>query len=348
MPWVHLHVSTRGLVQACCLTPITYGDINQQTIKEIWEGDQINAFRKKLLEGKRDKRCNVCYRLEEAGVKSVRQETLDKYSDRIDKVLSDSSILPDSPVYFDIRFSNVCNFRCLTCWHGASSKWFKEARINNTHVSDKAIIKAIDDEAEFFKQLESMISGAEEFYFAGGEPLVMDEHYKVLDLLLSHEKTKVHLRYNTNLSVMNFKGKSVLDYWKKFEHVTVSASIDAPGKTGEIIRRDSKWEVIKINLETIKRECPHVNLEIAPTVSSLNLMILPELHRELVDEQLIAIDSIYFNILRRPAHYHIRTLNDKNQAIINLSNHIEWLIESKANLATIQKMEELIGYLKMD
>lgn len=340
MPWLHLHVSTRGLCQACCIAPITFGDVNKQSIKEIWEGDKINAFRENLLAGKKDKRCKGCYNLEDSGVKSIRQETLEKFGHKTQNLLDSKSIQP--PIYLDIRFSNVCNFRCITCWHGASSKWFEEAKATNTHVANSAIIKAIDDEDDFFQQLERLMPGAEEFYFAGGEPLVMDEHYRVLDLLLDKDKTDVHLRYNTNLSLLSFKGKSVIEYWKKFKRVTVSASLDAAGELGEQIRRDSNWYEIKQNLRVIKNESPNVILEIAPTISNLNVKVFPTLHRSLVEEKLIEIDAIYINILSRPDEYHLKHTEDKTQVVINLKVHVTWLIEQKANQETIDKVEEIL------
>ena len=42
--------------------------------------------------------------------------------------------------------SNVCNFKCRTCWHGNSSKWFEDRLILKNNVSEKAIIKAFNNE----------------------------------------------------------------------------------------------------------------------------------------------------------------------------------------------------------
>ena len=33
---------------------------------------------------------------------------------------------PESPIYLDFRFGNVCNFRCRTCGPMASTSWIKE------------------------------------------------------------------------------------------------------------------------------------------------------------------------------------------------------------------------------
>lgn len=347
MPWIHLHVSTRGLAQACCISPITFGDVNKQSLNEIWDGDQIKAFRLQLLNGEKDKRCNGCYQREASGNSSIRTETLEKFDHHIPQILTTTpqGETDLQPHYLDIRFSNICNFRCITCWHGASSKWFEEAKELGTNVADQAIITAIDNEEDFFKQLDDLIPDLEEIYFAGGEPLVMQQHYRFLDHLLVKQKTSIHLRYNTNLSLLSFKDKNVLDYWNKFDQVTVSASIDAAGEVGETIRRDSDWKTIKSNLQKIKQGCAHVSLEIAPTISSLNIEHLPQLHQELVEDTLIDIDAIYFNLLERPTEYHLKSLNNKPDIEKIISIYIKWLADNNASPKTIKSVTDLIHYM---
>lgn len=343
MPWLHLHVSTRGLAQACCISPITFGDINKNSLAEIWTSPQIIAFREKLLKGEKDKRCNGCYQREASGNSSMRLETLQKFQHHIPRIFHKN--LNTDPIYLDIRFSNVCNFRCLTCWHGASSKWFEEAKELGTNVSDQAIIKAIDNETSFFSQLDSLIPNLEEIYFAGGEPLIMEQHYRLLDRLLKHNKTDLHLRYNTNLSLLNFKSKSALEYWACFKKVTISASLDAAGKTGESIRRDSNWQTIKNNLKLIRTTLPTLQLEIAPTVSSLNILQIPSLHKELFEENLINIDAIYFNLLERPYSFSIKKADNKTEMIQVLDSYIIWLKNHFAINKTINKVESIKDYI---
>ena len=52
----------------------------------------------------------------------------------------------------------------------------------------------------------------EDFYFAGGESLITDKHYDILDHLIAENKTNALLQYNTNLSNLNYKKKSIIDY----------------------------------------------------------------------------------------------------------------------------------------
>ena len=206
MPWIHLHVGDKGTAKACCVGNIPFGDVNTQSLDEIWNGDAINKTRSQFLKEIPDKRCFVCINREKGGAKSIRQETFEKFG-HIDITRV------ESPIYFDLRFSNVCNFKCKTCWHGASSKWFEEAKRLGTTAAPQAIIKNIADFDLFIKNYGEAILGAKEIYLAGGEPLVTEEHYYLLEFLIRNNKTDIRLRYNTNFSKLKFKKWDVLNSW---------------------------------------------------------------------------------------------------------------------------------------
>ncbi len=301
MPFIHYHVSNNGLVKACCVANITYGNTSNETLEEIWNGENITQLRNKFSKNETDPRCFVCHKIEASGGKSIRLETFDKFDYR------DIEDEPKLPIYFDIRFSNVCNFRCRTCWHGASSKWFNDAKMLNTNIGEKAIIKNIEDLDKFISSSHDALLGAEEFYFAGGEPLVTEEHYKLLEWLIENNSTKARLRYNTNFSKLVFKNYDLLDLWSHFEEVELLASIDASNALGEYIRKDMDWNVILKNRELIKSH-PFIKFKIAPTVSILNVFQIPELYEECLQLQMIGENDLYINILERPSYYNIQIL----------------------------------------
>lgn len=353
MPWLHLHVDTDGLAKACCNANIVFGDINSKSIDEIWQGEPIRKFRKSLMEGKRDKRCLSCFSKEAAGKSSMRTETLEKFKHRmnwVDETTADGFSHDAKPIYFDIRFNNLCNLRCRTCWHGASSSWFEEAKLLKQNFGNKAIIEANKDSSNFVNELLGQGIEVEEIYFAGGEPLVMKEHYDWLEGLIQQGHTEVHLRYNSNLSVLKLKYRSALDLWKHFDQVTVSASIDHMGVEGEYIRKGLSWDGFVSNMVTIKTQVPHVKLEIAPTVSLLNVFSIPALHRFFVDEQLIAINSLYLNLLSRPDYYNIKVLPQqlKVKASCSIQKHIKWLSAEGAKKTLIDEFDALIEYMNLD
>ena len=340
MPWIHLHVSNNGIAKACCVANIPFGNLNQDPLEDIWQGQAIKNLRGKFLEGKPDNRCANCINREAAGSKSIRQETFEKYPE-----IKPTNLEAESPIYFDIRFSNVCNFRCRTCWHGASSKWFQDATKLGRNLGKKAIIKNIDDFDHFISKTGEAILGAKEIYFAGGEPLVMEEHYQLLDWLIKNKATDVFLRYNTNFSNLRFKNHDVLDYWAHFSKVEILASIDAMGTLGEYIRKDMSWEKILENRQAI-RPFQNIHFKIAPTISVLNAFDLPQLYQNAVAQNLIEPTDFYINILERPFFYNIKAFpeNLKQKLITTYQTFLDQ--PTVALPASIQRnFEEIISFM---
>lgn len=335
MPWVHLHVTQLGTVTRCCQAPWSedqsFGDINTQSIDEIWTGERIRRFRSALLRDEPDARCARCYEKESTGVTSLRRVTNDDYAHRLDWVNqteTDGTCPSSRPIYLDIRFSNVCNFRCRICGPGSSSRWLDDAKaLGIVDAGTQSFTRAAEDFPLLMSELDRLADGLEEIYFAGGEPLVMDEHYALLDLLIAKGRTNVRLKYNTNFSHLTFKGKDVLSYWSQFPNVMVSASLDGAHKRGEFQRKEQIWSETVANARRLRATCPHVRFQLSPTVSVFSLLTLPDLHREWVEAGLVDVVNCWPSILIQPEAYNIRILPEplKLQARETYTKHFEWI-----------------------
>ena len=338
LPWIHLHVAQTGRVSPCCNNKRFLGNVQKQSIKDIWKGQQFEELREQFQNDIADKRCSHCYNIEKSGKKSLRQLSNQKYKKDLIRVKDDNP----EPIYLDIRFSNICNFKCKTCWHENSSAWFEEGSKRNA--ANQRVIKAFTHN---FDALFEYIDDVEEIYFAGGEPLIMEEHYQILEELEKRKLLTIELRYNTNFSTLNFKNNNILEIWKKFKKVHVSASIDASHELGTKIRAGFNWEQFISNRKEMLRICPEVYFEIAPTVSTLNIFNLPALHQELVHLQLLKIDNIYLNFLERPIEYNLKSLSasDKIQVKEIISLHLKWLIKNKASFSIISQFKNIVNYL---
>ena len=340
LPWIHLHISQNGRVSPCCNNNRHLGNIQSQSIKEIWKGKKFEALRKQFQHNIPDKRCTHCYNIEKSGKESMRQISNKKYAADIKRVEEN---IPQ-PIYLDIRFSNICNFKCKTCWHGNSSAWFEEGSKRNA--SNERIIKAF---THSFDELFEYIDNVEEIYFAGGEPLIMEEHYQILAELEKRKLFDIELRYNTNFSNLNFKDQNILDIWKKFNNVHVSASVDAAFNLGQEIRSGFSWEQFIDNRKQMLSVVPEIYFEITPTVSSLNIIHLPELHQTLVNLTILGIDNIYLNILERPSEYNVQqlSLEEKTASSNSLNKHIQWLKTNNASTKTIHDYTKVIAYMNV-
>jgi radical SAM protein with 4Fe4S-binding SPASM domain len=244
MPFIHLFVSHFGTVIPCCLTPWheeqALGNVNEQSIEEIWNGAPMRAFRRKMLRDQQDERCSQCYTNEQVGLRSMRLIYNHLYEHKIDWALDTSrsgKVRSAKPIFWDIRFSNLCNFRCRICGHHSSSNWFEDAKAIGETAHETKVHRGVKDFEGVMKQLEAILPDLEEIFFAGGEPLIMEEHYQLLQLFIKHGKTDVQLRYNTNFSRLSYKGEAVFDLWKHFSNVQVNASLDGEQERGEYQRK---------------------------------------------------------------------------------------------------------------
>src|SRR5690606_32210843 len=108
-PWVHLHVSVDGKVTPCCQAAwdnYEFGDINQESFGEIWNGEKIREFRLAMLRDEFNFRCHYCYNIEKEGLQSHRVLTNSIYADKLHWALQTDStgVSPNAkPVSWDIR-----------------------------------------------------------------------------------------------------------------------------------------------------------------------------------------------------------------------------------------------------
>jgi hypothetical protein len=184
------------------------------------------------------------------------------------------------------------------------------------------------DEDAMLEQMLPHIPYLEQVYFAGGEPLIMKEHYFMLEKLIEHNKTDIRILYNTNFSELRFKDKHVFDYWKHFKNVSVGASLDASGTRAELMRKGTDWLQVEKNRERMMREVPHVDFYISATISAMNVLHVLAFHREWVKLGLIQPKDFNINICQSPDWYRIDILPEdfkRNVVVPAYEEHIAWL-----------------------
>ena len=357
MPWVHLHVSQNGNVIPCCQAPPhkvhRFGNVNEQSVSEIWKSEAIQTFREKMLANEKDHRCKQCYLKEESGAKSLRQITNEKFSTEVNKVQERGMSHESVPIHFDVRFSNACNLKCRICGPWASSQWHKDAvALGMREKGSKALSVALNDEDKFFEEITPLLPEAKEFYFAGGEPLMMEQHYKVLDALIACGNNSIRLSYNTNFSTLEFKNYKIVEYWKQFKNIHVTASLDAEGSEGEFLRKNLKWEKVIENRKACLVQLPHLHFQLAPTVCVFNVSLIPDFHKNWVAKGFIGVEDFIPNILIHPKEYQLNVLSLEDQMKLKAKyqEHISWMkiqeIKDKDSfLNSLQQFESIEAQL---
>jgi len=178
-----------------------------------------------------------------------------------------------------------------------------------------------------WEQLLPHLDYVEQIYFAGGEPMLMEEHYNILEELIARGRTDVRLIYNSNFTHTDLKGRSVFEYWRQFKQVAVGASLDGMGLPAEYIRKGTVWRDVVANRHAMIATCPNVDFYVSPTLSILNAWHLPDFHREWVAAGLIRPSDLNINILQDPQHYRIDIAPAEYKARLTdkYQQHLAWL-----------------------
>jgi radical SAM protein with 4Fe4S-binding SPASM domain len=328
-PWIHLHAYPTGEAYPCCHAEMSVGQVGNcrnNTLEQIWTDTPMQQLREDMLTETPNTTCGRCYEQEANGFFSGRKSANKHHGHQIKKLDEN----PFEMTYWDIRFSNLCNLKCRSCGHIFSSQWYQDqVRLAGSDWKDRNTVLnyAGRTELDMWQQLQPHLDYVEQIYFAGGEPLLMEEHYNILEELVQRKRFDVRLIYNTNFTHTELKGRSVFEYWRQFDSVAVGASLDDSGSRAEYIRKGTDWSVVEQNRKDMLQICPAVDFYISPTLSIMNAWHLPDFHRDWTERGLIRAQDLNVNILQDPAHYRIdiAPVEYKQQLLTKFTDHINWL-----------------------
>jgi hypothetical protein len=308
LPWIHIATRPNGDVRVCCAANASGAGeddvkdaglvkqngqvMNLQThsIADVWNSDYMKTVRLQMLEGKVPPSCTKCFEEESKGIVSKRQWESVVWNDRLDMATiidatgEDGSLPVDIP-YFDLRLGNLCQLKCIMCSPHDSSSWIKEWKIQ--YPKYKTIELKQDQQwdsdfdytwykkGSFLSDMRLQAYSIRELYFAGGEPLLIPEHYKILEFMVETGAAKLCvLRYNSNGLELPEK---LFELWKHFKQVKFNFSIDAVGARNDYIRYPSKWENVVANLQRLDDTPDNIIVNIACAVQLLNVLNVPDL-----------------------------------------------------------------------
>ena len=335
-PWVHQYIGPPGDVKPCCVYEYTHslGNLKDNTLAEIWNNEKTKQFRLDLLNGVKRPECTWCNDRSTPMKNSLNDFYFAKpeIKDIVAKTEQDGSVKEHKLFYMDVRFNNLCNFKCRSCGsHFSTSIAADEKAINpNLNVGFHYPGKTED---QAYEEMEPHFSNLLEVYFAGGEPMMQKEHYQTLEKLVEVGNTDCIIRYSTNFSKLKLGKWDVVPYWKNFKTVRVLASIDASYERGEYWRKGTIWSDIVKNRQRMLEECPNVCFMLSPTISWVNLLNWFDLHKEWTDLGYINVDDVVLNELITPSHLCMKNVPEwkKHTFAKAFDEHLEWMISKNAS-----------------
>lgn len=236
----------------------TQPDYNPVTLEDWWNSEYIRNIRLQMKNGENPSQCEVCnnnilnlHTYKQYFNETLFPDSIQEFYDSIDE----TGYTNLKPVSFDYRVSNLCNFKCRMCGEELSSSWESEKRLLGTWNPQTQKWMAADNKVKIEKFQTGVVEQelwdavndgrVEEIYWVGGEPLMYQIHWDIMQKLVETRQSKnVVVRYNTNLSHITHKGINLYeDLLQNFKRVNVCCSMDATSSVASYIRTNLIWDV---------------------------------------------------------------------------------------------------------
>lgn len=256
--------SASGFYKPCCVGESMGVTTYDMLPSEFLKSDVMKNFRQKMWDHNIDddvkKVCTRCLQQESIGLKSRRIWR--------NEVVSHQPI-PKSPTYLRFKMlGNLCNFRCVMCYPGSSSKIAAEMK------QSPAIQMPYTegDREAFFEDIVKLCDNVGEIQMLGGEPFIHpDIEYCIETLARSKNAKNMTLVLTTNASTFpEWLPKAMKQFGRHRLHI----SIDGVGGYAEYIRDGKNWEEFDANVKKFRE---NFRTQLQPTIQLLNMNHLKEL-----------------------------------------------------------------------
>ena len=331
LPWIHFATRPNGDMRLCCsanasgankdhtvgLVRKENGEVSNfavDTPLEAWNSEYMKSVRTTMMSGNIPASCTKCFDEESKGVVSKRVwESATWITDGIDvpeliKQTQEDGTVPEKLVYLDLRLGHTCNLKCIMCSPHDSSKWVEDHKKVFPLFVHKELKSQMNwdqqsfnnkwyEQPTFWNEIYDQIPNLKQVYFAGGEPLMIKEHKKFLEEIISRGyANNILIRYNTNGLLIS---DDIIELWKNFKKVKVAVSIDDIEKRNHFIRYPADWDTIAKNLHKLDNTPDNIQVSIATAIQILNIKTLPELAKWKLTEKFkkVNFENVYGGIM---------------------------------------------------
>jgi len=260
-PWTHFEVNNpNGDVTMCCDKPIVMGNVNKESILEIWNGQKYREARRKMFEIGGEKMCSPnCLLLN--GMKNYQsfswfnniEHDTDIYRNAIkneQEIIQGKEVLDSIPRWMKFTISYKCNFRCYHCDQ-------KSGRIlSETMLSDK-----------FIEEMKQYLSYYQNLFIFGGEPTLFPQFKEILKL----SKVNPYLKFGIVTNASNIE-KCYEDI-KSVHWSYLGVSLDAASEgTYKKLRHPKLWKKVISNIKSLSElgKINNFRLNLSMTLNSVN------------------------------------------------------------------------------
>ena len=310
-------------------------NLNVSDFETAWNSTYMKNVRKQMLNGEMPPSCIKCYKEEAAGHNSKRMWETAYWAQRVDvdKIIADTKedgSVPPQLAYIDLRFGTKCQLACVMCSPHDSSGWIKDYKAIFPAVQDESLKETMQwkDKGSyngssynwhkqnpiFWKQFYEQMPSMQQIYFAGGESLIIEEHYEILEHAIKMGYAKdLELRYNSNGVEWR---DDLFELWSHFKLVRFHYSIDSIKEMNEYIRYPSKWKRQEEVFHILDNETPNnTEVTVACAVQALNIYYLSDFIQWKLTQGFKKINmwpfgagAINYHFVYHPPHLNVKVL----------------------------------------
>lgn len=299
-PFVTLDFFSTGQIQVCCENWVfPLGNVKTDSIKDVWRGPRLQQLREAL---KRYDFSHGCQGCELAIKRGGRPFSMNYEMHQVDET-------SEWPRVMQFRLSNVCNFACVMC-DGKHSSVIRRDRDHEPPLTRVYHDQFFNDILEFLPHLDSIV-------FSGGEPFLIQENYRIWDMLLEANNHRTVLSIITNGSVWNDRIAGYLDRLN-IAHLTVSID-GSTKKTFERVRPGAHFETVIGNAQhfadATQRIRPRGRFGARAAQFSVSYCLMPDNFHEMPNVFLLAEGweaDVFVNVVTFPIHCSFSTLQPSN------------------------------------
>ena len=310
-------------------------NLNVSDFLSSWNSSYMKNVRKQMMNGEMPPSCLKCYKEEAAGHRSKRQWETEYWSKRVNvddlvENTNDDGSVPPQLAYIDLRFGTKCQLACVMCSPHDSSGWIKDYKAIFPAVENASLKTTMQwkdkgsyngssynwhkQNPVFWEQFYEQIPNMQQIYFAGGESLIIEEHYEILEKCIEMGYAKdLEIRYNSNGVEWR---DDLFELWKQFKLVRFHYSIDSIEEMNDYIRYPSKWKRQKEVFHILDKETSNnVEVTVACAVQALNIYYIPDSIKWKLEQNFRKINmwpfgagGVNYHFVYHPPHLNVKIL----------------------------------------
>ena len=352
-PWYSMRINPNGTYSYCDFTNLQEPS---DLLPSEWfkHGQSTQQVRQELQQGAAGHGCNRCYTQEQKGLISFRSRRNHQaaiYSGDYFKQsliqspawtrMREPRLTTSAPAFLHVSLNNVCNLACRMCSANYSAKLGSLLVKNQLLPSDTKILqdwtRDPDRWEDFCNNLVLNNSSLVCLHFMGGEPLVNDKFFEILQRCVDQNQTDFHVTFVTNGTVWN---KECVQLLNNFKSVSIEVSIETFHESNDYIRIGSDYKKIQANIESMIRDSGQkISVVLRTVPQALSIMN----YDTVIDFALTHGINIDYNLLLDPAMLQISILPaEVRQHVVNhLRNKYRFLLDTGASNAGPEAINNL-------